>query len=413
MHAQPPRTLKRLLKQYGQALIDDPRRTEALLRDHCGQHIREIFVLVNAQKQRVPAELLAAPTWMPRQATRTRLSRLLQSKLALTEDAADWAVAAWAAALDLDAMPKGDGWSWLPTPGRVATPASGKKARAKKGQNSASGVQSSKSSVHAAKARAARAEMGWALPTLPSLTRLIELIPQPTRWAAALPWLALVTATLFLLAVVYWSSQARPLDDLAGSAEPRTTATSQASAPAANANNSSEMAKGDTPLNSSVTPLPQLPLPPSSYLGQVVSLPIWANVNVSEGPLLIRQDPSTASPFVSVLQDGAPVQVIAFSSDGQWSQINSPQAGWVNNAFLLFVSNDAGGGVRLLVQPMRVRDDVGVRAAPRIEVATVATLPRDAVVIVATVIGDPPAWYQIADPQVGWVAASDLAPLAP
>jgi hypothetical protein len=56
---------------------------------------------------------------------------------------------------------------------------------------------------------------------------------------------------------------------------------------------------------------------------------------------------------------------------------------------------------------------VGVRAAPRIEVATVATLPRDAVVIVATVIGDPPAWYQIADPQVGWVAASDLAPLAP
>ena len=86
MHAQPPRTLKSLLKQYGQELIDDPRRTEALLRDLCGQHTREIFVLVNAQKQRVPSDLLAAPAWMPRQATYSRLSKLLQTKLALTEE---------------------------------------------------------------------------------------------------------------------------------------------------------------------------------------------------------------------------------------------------------------------------------------------------------------------------------------
>lgn len=115
MHQQPPRTLKRLLKQYGQELIDDPRRTEALLRDLCGQHTREIFVLVNAQKQRVPSELRTAPTWMPRQAVYTRLSRMLQTKLAITEDAADWAVLSWAAALDLDALPKGETWSWLPT----------------------------------------------------------------------------------------------------------------------------------------------------------------------------------------------------------------------------------------------------------------------------------------------------------
>ena len=124
MHAQPPRTLKRLLKQYGQELIDDPRRTEALLRDLCGQHTREIFVLVNAQKQHVPNDLIAAPAWMPRQATYSRLSRLLQTKLALTEDAANWAVAAWAAALELDALPKGDGWSWLPDQLRGPAPKS-------------------------------------------------------------------------------------------------------------------------------------------------------------------------------------------------------------------------------------------------------------------------------------------------
>ena len=162
MHAQPPRTLKRLLKQYGQELIDDPRRTEALLRDHCGQHTREIFVLVNAQKQRVPNELLAAPTWMPRQATYSRLSRILQTKLAITEDAADWAVASWAAALEIDAMPKGDAWSWLPGKQRTPPPSGGRKSRSKKRQNSPSGVQSQKSntrnSARQAKARAARAE---------------------------------------------------------------------------------------------------------------------------------------------------------------------------------------------------------------------------------------------------------------
>src|SRR5687768_17612941 len=135
MHAQPTRTLKRLLKQYGQELIDDPRRTEALLRDHCGQHTREIFVLVNAQKQRVPSELRAAPAWMPRQAVYTRLSRMLQTKLALTEDAADWAVTAWAAALDIDSLPKGEAWSWLPHQLRAPAPASSRKSRSKKRQN--------------------------------------------------------------------------------------------------------------------------------------------------------------------------------------------------------------------------------------------------------------------------------------
>src|SRR4051812_29475696 len=147
MHAQPPRTLKRLLKQYGQELIDDPRRTEALLRDHCGQYTREIFVLVNAQKQRVPSDLLSAPAWMPRQATYTRLSKLLQTKLALTEDAANWAVAAWAAALDLESMPKGAGWSWLPEPLRGPAPKSSRKASGKKRQSSSSQVKSSKSTT--------------------------------------------------------------------------------------------------------------------------------------------------------------------------------------------------------------------------------------------------------------------------
>src|SRR5829696_9166172 len=206
MHAQPPRTLKRLLKQYGQELIDDPRRTEALLRDLCGQHTREIFVLVNAQKQRVPSELLSAPTWMPRQATYSRLARQLQTKLALTEDAANWAVAAWAAALDLEAMPKGEAWSWLPNQLRGPTPPPTSKSRSKKRQNSASSVQSSKgsgrNSARQAKVRSERAEMGWSFPAW-SFPSLAQFTKTPIVWSNLLPWIALVMATVFLLAVVY------------------------------------------------------------------------------------------------------------------------------------------------------------------------------------------------------------------
>lgn len=407
MHAQPPRTLKRLLKQYGQELIDDPRRTEALLRDHCGQHSREIFVLVNAQKQRIPSELMAAPAWMPRQATYSRLSRLLQTKLAITEDAADWAVASWAAALDLEAMPKGDGWSWLPGQSRAPTQPSNRKQRSKKRQNSPSSVQSSKKSVRHARARAARAELGWGFPFLHA-SRLLDSFVAKNSWAHLLPWAALIVATIFLLAVIYWTSTARSVPVAPG----------EASAGEANATAVSAGAAGEsgpaTPPQASATPLPQLPESPSAYLGKVMALPTWANVNVNDSPLLIREQPSTESPFLSVLQDGDPVQVVAFSDDGQWSQINSPRAGWVSNHFLLFISEDAThSSIRLGVQILRARHDAQIHNAPLSGAGQVATLAANELVIVVGELGEPPAWYQIADPATGWVAANDLISVAP
>ena len=413
MHAQPPRTLKRLLKQYGQELIDDPRRTEALLRDHCGQHTREIFVLVNAQKQRVPSDLLSAPAWMPRQATYSRLSKTLQTKLALTEDAANWAVASWAAALELEAMPKGDAWSWLPGKSRAPAPASSRKSRSKKRQNSPSSVQSTKSSTRAssrqAKERAARAEMGWGFPKI-DLSSVLARLKTPVAWANLLPWMALLTATVFLLAVVYWTSTTRgDLTEIPsqvtenGTAVAETVGESTASGPNATVT-----------INSNVTPLPELPAPARDYLSMVISLPTWANVNADD-PLLVRQGPSTDQPFITTLQDGDPVSVVAFSEDGKWSQIASPHTGWVNNDFLLFSRDDPTQPMlRLNVQPRHAQSyEVKIYSSPFATAEVIDTLSANEFVIIAASIDEPAAWYQIAAPTIGWVAASDLAPVTP
>jgi serine/threonine protein kinase, bacterial len=91
--------LAELVNRYGQTLTDDPRRTEALLRDYCGEHRREISVLVGAQRERVPADLLASSGGAPTQIVITRLAKRLEDNLGLAEEAARWAVASWAIAL--------------------------------------------------------------------------------------------------------------------------------------------------------------------------------------------------------------------------------------------------------------------------------------------------------------------------
>lgn len=412
MHSQPQRTLKRLLKQYGQELIEDPRRTEALLRDLCGQHTREIFVLVNAQKQRVPTDLLAAPTWMPRQATYSRLSRTLQAKLALTEDAADWAVAAWAAALDLDAPPKGEGWSWLPTPLRTPAPSSSRKSsRSKKRQNTPSAVQYNKESSRNSASRpsnqratrALRAEMGWQFPKL-SFALPADFWKTPLGWTNLLPWVALVAATLFLLAVVYWTSSIRfPTRRIESLRETISVAE----------NNAGSNNEPTTPIGIAQQDELQLAAAPSQYLGAVISLPTWASVNVVT--LYVRQEPTVDSNVLDFLPEDESIQVIAFSDDGEWSQIDRPRSGWVSNDFLLFKSQDATlTSVRLDVHPRRTQPyAVEVRKGPRPEAEVAATLAPGTVVVVAIVMGDPASWYQIADPAVGWIAANDLLPASP
>ena len=53
MHDQPRQQLIEIVARYGLTVIDDPRRCKGLLLDLCGEHRREVNVLIMAQEERV------------------------------------------------------------------------------------------------------------------------------------------------------------------------------------------------------------------------------------------------------------------------------------------------------------------------------------------------------------------------
>lgn len=99
MNDVPRDTLRELIARHGPGLLSDAKRCEGLLRDLCGAHRREINTLISALKERVPLDLLAAQSTIPRGLLLARLTRRLEDQLALTEGAARWAVDSWALAL--------------------------------------------------------------------------------------------------------------------------------------------------------------------------------------------------------------------------------------------------------------------------------------------------------------------------
>lgn len=99
MNDAPRRTLRELIARHGPGLCSDARRCEGLLRDLCGEHRREINILVGALRERVPLDLLAARNSVPTNLLVTRLSKRLEDQLALTEEASRWGVDSWALAL--------------------------------------------------------------------------------------------------------------------------------------------------------------------------------------------------------------------------------------------------------------------------------------------------------------------------
>lgn len=93
--------LQDIIAKHGIDVSSDANRCEALLRDWCGSYRREINILVNALEERVPLDLLAAKKTLPRELLLTQLTRRLEEQLALTPEAANWAVESWALALNI------------------------------------------------------------------------------------------------------------------------------------------------------------------------------------------------------------------------------------------------------------------------------------------------------------------------
>jgi len=105
MNDEPRQKLRELILEHGRSLCTDPRRCEALLKDYCGTYKREIFVLVAALKNRVADDLLKSSAGMPPAIVMGRLQRRLEDELALSADAAHWAVESWALALGFITQP--------------------------------------------------------------------------------------------------------------------------------------------------------------------------------------------------------------------------------------------------------------------------------------------------------------------
>lgn len=102
MNEQAASILKTLVARYGTSVALDPLRCEGLLRDTCPRCNREIFVLVNAIRQQVTADLLAPRHSLPPSLFRGFLVKRLQDELGFSDEAAQWAVGTWADALGLE-----------------------------------------------------------------------------------------------------------------------------------------------------------------------------------------------------------------------------------------------------------------------------------------------------------------------
>lgn len=97
----PRQRLAELIGRFGTELCDDPKRCEGLLRDVCGGHRREIFVLVSVVRENAAAELLRFSANVPREVLIGRLTKRLHDNLGLAPDLAQWGVESWALALGM------------------------------------------------------------------------------------------------------------------------------------------------------------------------------------------------------------------------------------------------------------------------------------------------------------------------
>ena len=100
MSTSPREILVDIVARYGEPLLSSPLQCDGLLKDYCGEHRREIFVLTSClrvglvdqmRRQNGPSiKLICA-----------RLALKLEQNLAISGDVAKWAVESWAVALGL------------------------------------------------------------------------------------------------------------------------------------------------------------------------------------------------------------------------------------------------------------------------------------------------------------------------
>jgi len=96
--------LKGLIVKHGLLLIDDPIRLSGLLRDHCGDLKKEINLILFAQKEKVPHDILKISSKIVDNHQFQRFVSKLIDNCGLHETSSIWAVECWIKALGKDSQ---------------------------------------------------------------------------------------------------------------------------------------------------------------------------------------------------------------------------------------------------------------------------------------------------------------------
>jgi virginiamycin B lyase len=100
-----PESLKTILGRFGVAIIQDPRRLEALLLDYKGDRKREIFLVIGAARSGVVDRLLEMQGTAPSVSKLLGLRTQLEDRMGFTQAAAASSLESWCAALDITVPP--------------------------------------------------------------------------------------------------------------------------------------------------------------------------------------------------------------------------------------------------------------------------------------------------------------------
>ena len=101
MNEIPRKTLRRIIHEYGEELCNDPKRCEAFLMDLSAPYKKEIFILISTLRAKIPQEIMRSPLTIFPPSVWDGWTRRLQQNLALSKEAARWAVESWGFALNV------------------------------------------------------------------------------------------------------------------------------------------------------------------------------------------------------------------------------------------------------------------------------------------------------------------------
>jgi hypothetical protein len=354
MQQRPQQVLRQLMRYYGPSLHTNPRRVEALLQDLCGQYQREIFVIVHAQEQQIPHELIAGGALARDPVHWQRLSRRLQDRLAFTAEAADWAVQSWVLALEI-------------TPAHHRYPRPIRFLVDRWEQIDLSPLGAGIVRFFNARRRSF-VESG------------VQWERQPRNWFETRRWIAPSLLALLFLVTAVILVQFNPTAVLG-----RPFTLWQSGKPDAD--------------------LAQMSNRIASWLDQLYPLP--RAVRIGEEPVAVHVEPSFEAQILALLTPpGASVVVDAYTVDGRWAHISDPIAGWIEQDGVTQIQ-DGSSDPPVFIMPLVgwvTSDGLRVRQAPTVESAILQNLDAGERVLVLAATQDR-SWMQVVEPVQGWISA--------